>query len=397
MKSYSSWPRDETVWRSHCQSFQPFHVRNLPLSSVTSSFSLPIPSSALFFPYYSIHSLYTSSSSPSPNSSSLTSNGDCNQADPPFTTRPSSPSVDILCINPSISSEFSGEESKLQYLPMKLHQYLEGYLALQNNQTHYLTNLPDIQLYLSQLPIDLLYQSLSLPTLPLPIIFQTLTVFQINIWINLTAVKSSLHYDSNHNLLIVYEGYKDLILISPQHSSALSSHPVHSLSCNHSNLTSDELEKVIQQQEIPVYRIRVNQGEAIFIPEGWWHQVSSGSCSYAMNYWFRSPLHQLLSENETSMLLPYLMRTSLHMMISNQLESDFDKPKMISLSSLPLLEAHGNDLKQLRQRFVGATIEEMSSEWVPFARQVHPSSHHHLPATIIFRRILDFGLICFSH
>ena len=374
MKSYDSWPNDETVWRSHCQLFQPFHVRNLPLAAIPSSAVLT-PSSELSFPYYSIHTL-ASASLPSRNSSSSPQSlplDDQTQTHSPSPTHPSPdpPSVDILCINPSISSEFSGEESQLQYLSIKLHQYLEGYLALQNNQNHFLATLPDLQLYLSQVPIDLLYQSLSLPSLPLPSIFQTLSIFQINLWINLTAVKSSLHYDSNHNLLVVYEGYKDLILISPQHSSELSSYPVHSLSCNHSNLTSDELEKVIQQQHLAVYRVRVNQGEAVFIPEGWWHQVSSGLCSYATNYWFRSPLHQLLSETSTSMMLPYILRTSLHTMIGNHLENDLDKRKQFP-SSAPSL--HGtndvNDLVQLRKRFVGASTKEMSSTWVPFARQV---------------------------
>jgi hypothetical protein len=388
MKSFDFWP-DETNWKSHCQSFQPFHVRCLSL------FSVAIPSSPsppeLSFPYYSIQSLHTSSSSRAP--SSTPPPGDCSTpSSTPF--RSPSPSVDILCINPSISSEFSGEESKLQYLPLKLHQYLEAYLSLQQgNQTHFLTNLPDIQLYLSQVPLDLLSQTLSLPPLPLPPVFHCVSLFQTNLWINLSAVKSSLHYDSNHNILIVYEGYKDVILISPQHSSHLSPSPVHSSSCNHSNLTSEELELVIQQEHIPTHRIRVSQGQAIFIPEGWWHQVSSGCCSYAMNYWFRSPLHQLISStaelrtndndssvstSSSSLLLPYLLRTALHTMLTNQLEQEratlFAKPspqsQPMSYLSTAILPSPLDDRSQLSQRFVNASFPEMASYWVAFAKQV---------------------------
>lgn len=35
-------------------------------------------------------------------------------------------------------------------------------------------------------------------------------------------------------------------------------------------------------------------GDALFVPEGWWHQVSSEGVTIAVNFWWRSAFHWLL-------------------------------------------------------------------------------------------------------
>ena len=45
-------------------------------------------------------------------------------------------------------------------------------------------------------------------------------------------------------------------------------------------------------QSVPhgrVFKVTVNAGEALFIPEGWWHQVWSEAGTIAANYWFDGP------------------------------------------------------------------------------------------------------------
>jgi Cupin-like domain len=33
----------------------------------------------------------------------------------------------------------------------------------------------------------------------------------------------------------------------------------------------------------------VQAGDAVFIPEGWWHQIDSTDISIAVNFWWQSP------------------------------------------------------------------------------------------------------------
>jgi hypothetical protein len=46
-------------------------------------------------------------------------------------------------------------------------------------------------------------------------------------------------------------------------------------------------------------------GDALFLPEGWWHQVDSSEVTIAVNFWWRSPFDQLLG---THMDCYYLRR-----------------------------------------------------------------------------------------
>lgn len=46
-------------------------------------------------------------------------------------------------------------------------------------------------------------------------------------------------------------------------------------------------------------------GDALFLPEGWWHQIDSEGVTIAVNFWWRSPFDRLLG---THMDAYYLRR-----------------------------------------------------------------------------------------
>ena len=96
-----------------------------------------------------------------------------------------------------------------------------------------------------------------------------------------SATRSSLHYDPYQNLLCVAAGRKRVLLAPPAAAAALGALPPYHASANHSplDLASPHLlgarpgvAGVLPQ----VQQVVLEPGDALMIPEGWWHQVRRG-------------------------------------------------------------------------------------------------------------------------
>eukprot|EP01033_Poteriospumella_lacustris_P013655 gene13655-9782_t len=92
----------------------------------------------------------------------------------------------------------------------------------------------------------------------IPSIFGNLVISNINLWIGRSSswTTSGLHHDYHDNLYIMLKGQKQITLISPAFTEDL-----------------------------------YTEGEMLFIPAGWFHEVKSqGSEGHiAFNYWFHPP------------------------------------------------------------------------------------------------------------
>ena len=93
-------------------------------------------------------------------------------------------------------------------------------------------------------------------------------VTSINLWCAGDAVTSSLHYDENHNILIVTRGHKRVKLYNPSRTE-IEPNGVHSNSGNHARLRTKEIK--------PDFIVDIFPRTALFIPEGWYHEVESAS------------------------------------------------------------------------------------------------------------------------
>lgn len=221
--------------------------------------------------------------------------------------------VDISRIDSSTgATEFHGDPSKRDFIKASLSSFVEAFQATQTNASHPLTDSSSSSLFLSQ---ALVYssdptQSLSIipgigNTLKPPLILSDSELYESSVWMNLSSSRSALHYDGNHNLLTVSQGAKEVILISPAHTERLAPYSAFHETPNHSLKTYEEIATFL-----PQLKVLVNAGSAIFIPEGWWHHVSSLPCTFAVNFWFRSPLHQL--QSKLPHMTPYLLRANVH-------------------------------------------------------------------------------------
>ena len=97
------------------------------------------------------------------------------------------------------------------------------------------------------------------------------SVSSCNLWCNASASTSAMHCDEPHGLLVVLRGRKRVRLVAPHRGSELRAHPVWRETPNHSRLPGDELSRFVADFEVDLGR-----GEALLIPEGWWHEVQVG-------------------------------------------------------------------------------------------------------------------------
>ena len=101
--------------------------------------------------------------------------------------------------------------------------------------------------------------------------------------------RGSIHYDSYQNLLVVLAGTKDVLLWPPAETASLYPQQLGGESGNHSEVD-------IARPDASAYPrfqaaldratgVTLRAGDALYIPEGFWHQVTSGGTTIAVNYW----------------------------------------------------------------------------------------------------------------
>ena len=195
---------------------------------------------------------------------------------------------------------------------------------------------------------------LALSTFPLSFLDQDhdemFRVDQVNLWMNIGSTISSLHYDNYNNMLVVIEGTKQVHLISPEVTSKLNPFAATSISANHAHIShvTDLLDSGILSTT-EVMTVTLHEGEVLFIPEGYWHEVHSDACTVALNFWFHGPIAQLLLKN--SAMLPYILRTCVHGMTTTTTTMTKSKHDL-SMNTWDDDDAFATFMKQLHESFI---------------------------------------------
>lgn len=375
--------------------------------------------------------------------------------------------VDVSCANDN--EPFSGQPAKREKVDIKVSDFVNAWICNQTSSEHWVLN-ANLQLYLSQCCI--FCSDPSLCDLPeqdrkqfnfLPSIFKDyscMNVNQINLWMNIHPSQSTLHYDANHNLLVVLEGSKTVTLLSPnctKHVNPVCSANEHP---NHSSLVPQEVDSLVANilksqgghgaendtdgtyAGCVCHEVTIRAGEAIFVPEGWWHQVASEKCTMALNYWFPSKVQELLLRPPNSELSAggssvnaYLLRALVHQLVQEELVREeqttsamernlysdlsfaaFERFILRDLLSLPavlptitgrkhtLADDGSQEILSLLageeegvpaqhssscwERFVRCGIADMKRFWVPFAAQVRYNVCCYIFSTVLFFYIL---------
>jgi hypothetical protein len=301
--------------------------------------------------------------------------------------------VDISCV--STGNEFNGDPAYREQVQLKLKDFVAAFLALESanlqadpsdksgsqndSQGHWMLD-TDLRLYLSQC---CLYSSdiatLDVPCMgvnppPIDCIAQE-HIEVVNAWMNLHEARSTLHYDANNNLLVVLKGAKRIYLASPALTDKLFPVSAFAEAHNHCSLTTVQAEELLTSfialDNGSAFVVDLLPGDAIFIPEGWWHMVYSAQCSYALNFWFRSPLYRVLQQAH---MLPYIMRYSVNGYTLSQMTLDpLTEHRSNNISMLVEETLRCEDLTQRNRLYLHLSFFDlitMQKLWVPFAREV---------------------------
>ena len=150
-----------------------------------------------------------------------------------------------------------------------------------------------------------------------------IVIHSINLWHASQTCCTNVHYDEHDNVLIVIEGIKTVELCPPsciRGSGIYSEHANHPAVLRNVN-NREEGEKERIHSEIKATRIlkqkrthiiSVNTGEALYIPQGWWHRVESTPSSSnegctAINVWFEYR-HSSRTNNIPLYMMPFQLR-----------------------------------------------------------------------------------------
>ncbi|KAM0889819.1 hypothetical protein ACQ4PT_027450 [Festuca glaucescens] len=145
-----------------------------------------------------------------------------------------------------------------------------------------------------------------------PIFLKGKSFSSINFWMSRAHMRSSTHYDPHHNLLCVMAGCKKVTLWSPSASPFLYPMPVYGEASNHSCVSIEEPDysSYTRAKYMKEYseRVILNCGDALFIPEGWYHQVDSDDLTIAINFWWKSRIMTEMLEHMDGYYLRRIMR-----------------------------------------------------------------------------------------
>ncbi|PWA62871.1 2-oxoglutarate (2OG) and Fe(II)-dependent oxygenase superfamily protein [Artemisia annua] len=174
------------------------------------------------------------------------------------------------------------------------------------------------QIYLAQVPIMNMEKEEKvqlgglIEDIQTPQFLETKTLASINLWMNGAQTRSSTHYDPHHNLLCVVSGSKQVDLWPPSSSPVLYPMPLYGEASNHSAVPIDEIDLSLhpraEHSKKYSQRVILHAGDALFIPEGWFHQVDSESLTVAVNFWWRSEMMSGMSEHMDSYYLRRILK-----------------------------------------------------------------------------------------
>ncbi|KAL3359161.1 hypothetical protein AABB24_015965 [Solanum stoloniferum] len=125
-----------------------------------------------------------------------------------------------------------------------------------------------------------------------PVPLETKSLSSVNLWMNSMKARSSTHYDPHHNLLCIVSGCKEVTLWPPSATPYLYPLPLYEEASNHSSVTLEEPDLSLYPRATCLsdfsQKVVLHAGDALFIPEGWFHQVDSEVLTIAVNFWWRS-------------------------------------------------------------------------------------------------------------
>ncbi|CAK9309951.1 unnamed protein product [Citrullus colocynthis] len=217
----------------------------------------------------------------------------------------------------------------IQYCKQRLLERSQGNVVSSESNSNRLTG-PDLEkdclpfeddpkkLYLAQVPIlDVINEERAQleplrKNIQTPVFLEKKKLASINLWMNSAQSRSSTHYDPHHNVLCIVSGRKRVILWPPSATPLLYPMHIYGEASNHSSVTLEKPDYSLYPRAKysmkPSQTVVLQAGDALFIPEGWFHQVDSDDLTIAVNFWWQSHTISSMSEHMDAYYLRRILR-----------------------------------------------------------------------------------------
>lgn len=218
-----------------------------------------------------------------------------------LTTSPDLTTQILAGILQSTLAEAGAQRFFQLYAPLELLRK-----ALEFNRNQQINGDPVLELYIAQSSLSDLPPELQ-PDLPVPELVLKVgkgDVYSSSIWMGTEPTYTPLHRDPNPNLFCQLCSQKSVRLLPPDLGQQMYFQvQVKIRQEGNSRIRSTEMmegeerkvlhDAVWQPEELPkeMCEADLRPGDALFVPEGWWHSVksihSSGALNASVNWWFR--------------------------------------------------------------------------------------------------------------
>lgn len=251
----------------------------------------------------------------------------------------------------------------IQFCKQRLLERSRGNVVSSESNSNRLTG-PDLEkdclpfeddpkkLYLAQVPIlDVINEERAQleplrKNIQTPVFLEKKKLASINLWMNSAQSRSSTHYDPHHNVLCIVSGRKQVILWPPSATPLLYPMHIYGEASNHSSVTLEKPDYSLYPRAKysmkPSQTVVLQAGDALFIPEGWFHQVDSDDLTIAVNFWWQSHTISSMSEHMDA----YYLRRILRRLMDREMNDVLRVP--CSLVDMDETESHEPDVSSIR-------------------------------------------------
>lgn len=215
--------------------------------------------------------------------------------------------IDEIDVSVSKNEFFSGHYSEHLVSTIKVNKFIEYngpftmYIAqLPLYEKNFFTDTPKLAQILKDFQLQKFFSS------------KINDIDRINLWASKKPTKSALHYDSYDNFLFMIKGKKKFTIYKPNDPA---------IACESVITNSYQQAKLIHNKSNYKLEIYLKEGEGIFIPQGWYHQVDSWGDEgiLAINIWFNS-IQKICDSREK-----YLFRYLSHYILEKEIKKLVDQ------------------------------------------------------------------------
>ena len=101
------------------------------------------------------------------------------------------------------------------------------------------------------------------------------TIYEARLWMSGGNTTSSLHFDTHDNLMLQLDGAKELLLFHPNQSHHFYSDFHNKFGLSPISADRVDLDRFPDFAAAATYRTVLRKGDALYIPDGWWHLIKS--------------------------------------------------------------------------------------------------------------------------